>query len=135
MKARRMSRSQTLHSRRRLLVERLESRRLLAATVAIQSGNWHDSDIWSNGVPNEAIRAIVGEGMTVSLNGTQHAAKEVVVHGTLEVAEAASDPTLVGPGKLALYFNGNLAGRVKGSRIQGHGRCECQCRQRRFFLD
>ncbi|MEO2032590.1 MAG: right-handed parallel beta-helix repeat-containing protein [Planctomycetaceae bacterium] len=56
-------------------------------TTAIQSGDWHDPNTWDNGVPDAFARAIIGDGVTVTLNGTDHVAREIVVHGILQVAE------------------------------------------------
>ncbi|TWU28688.1 G8 domain-containing protein [Bythopirellula polymerisocia] len=72
-----------------LRFETLEPRELLAVTTAVQSGNWHDANTWSNGVPSQTSRAIVSQGTTVTLNGTNHVADKIVVHGQLVAAEGA----------------------------------------------
>lgn len=68
-------------------LETLEGRRLLTATLAIDSGDWNDASIWSNGVPDATKRAIISRGETVTLAGTNHSAREVVVHGQLVAQE------------------------------------------------
>ena len=70
-------------------VETLEQRQLLAATIAVQSGDWHDASTWSNGVPSQTSRAIIAQGKTVTLAGTHHVADEIVVHGQLVAEEGA----------------------------------------------
>ncbi|WP_221435647.1 carbohydrate-binding protein, partial [Algisphaera agarilytica] len=57
-------------------------------TSAVQSGNWSSASTWSNGVPDANTRAIVSQGQTVTLDSSA-TAKEIVVHGTLDVAEVA----------------------------------------------
>lgn len=81
-------------NRRCLQVETLEQRQLLTATLAVQSGSWDDPTTWDNGVPDETSRAIVSEGITVTLDGTDHVADEIVVHGVLDVLESANSRTL-----------------------------------------
>ncbi|MEN1678983.1 MAG: G8 domain-containing protein [Planctomycetota bacterium] len=76
-------------SKKRLRCERLESR-LLLATTAVSSGSWNDPTVWDNGVPDMTQRAIVASGVTVSLDGTSHAAKELVVQGNLVATESGS---------------------------------------------
>ncbi|WP_160148121.1 GEVED domain-containing protein [Rubripirellula obstinata] len=71
-------------------LERLESRQLLAATLAVNSGDWTDASTWSNGVPTESTRAIISQGRTVTLNSTNHVAEEIVVHGQLVAEEGAA---------------------------------------------
>jgi hypothetical protein len=78
---------------RRLSFEPLESRQLLAA-VAVQSGNWNDPNTWDNGVPDAETRAIITQDMAVTLDGTDHVAGEIVVHGVLNVPEDANAKTL-----------------------------------------
>ncbi|MEO2025088.1 MAG: G8 domain-containing protein [Fuerstiella sp.] len=56
-------------------------------TTAIASGNWFDASIWDNGIPDETTRTIISQGVTVTMDGPEHLAKEIVVHGTLDVAE------------------------------------------------
>ncbi|KAA1259866.1 G8 domain protein [Rubripirellula obstinata] len=73
--------------KRRLKLESLESRRLLTATLAVSSGDWSDASTWSNGVPNNSTRAIIGQGKAVTLDSTNHIAREVVVHGQLIAEE------------------------------------------------
>ena len=69
-----------------LRLERLEPRQLLA-TVAIESGAWHNPLTWDNGVPDATQRAIIQPGVTVTLAGTDHVADEIVIHGILDVLE------------------------------------------------
>lgn len=71
-----------------LRFETLESRTLLSATTAVQSGDWDSPSTWSSGVPDETLRAIIPTATTVSLTGTEHVAQEIVVQGTLDVAES-----------------------------------------------
>ncbi|MFK7738002.1 MAG: G8 domain-containing protein, partial [Pirellulaceae bacterium] len=78
------------HLRNALRVESLESRKLL--TTAMMDGDWNDPSIWSEGVPTEETRAIIGHGVTVELSSDRHEAKELVVHGDLVVPEEASFP-------------------------------------------
>ena len=81
-----------MQSRKRsaLAMEVLERRQLLANTVAVQSGNWSNPATWSNGVPDATARAIIGQGKTVTLDGLSSIAKEIVVQGTLTVAEGTA---------------------------------------------
>lgn len=55
-------------------------------TTSIANGRWNESSIWSNGVPDENTRAIIGKNTTVTLSG-DHKAHQLVVHGTLTVSE------------------------------------------------
>ncbi|TWU60317.1 G8 domain protein [Rubripirellula tenax] len=71
--------------------ESLESRQLLATITAINSGDWTAASTWQGGVvPTAADRAIVASGKTVTLNGLNTTVKELVVHGTLTVAEGSA---------------------------------------------
>ncbi|MEO1983279.1 MAG: carbohydrate-binding domain-containing protein, partial [Fuerstiella sp.] len=63
-------------------------------TRAVQSGDWDDPATWDNGLPNALARVIVNQGSTVTLDGTDHFADEVVVHGVLDVAEDATSRSL-----------------------------------------
>lgn len=65
----------------------------MATTVAIVDGAWNDAAIWSNGIPNQNTRAIISSDATVDLNGSDHFAQSVVVHGTLNVPQQSGDPT------------------------------------------
>ena len=72
-------------------METLEKRALMAA--AILDGDWFDPNIWEGGVvPDENERAIISHGITVSLDGEDHVAKELVIHGNLVVPEEADNP-------------------------------------------
>ncbi len=55
-----------------------------ANTTAIKNGNWSKSSTWSNGVPDDSKRAIIGKNRTVNIDGNTFAS-EVVVHGRLNV--------------------------------------------------
>lgn len=68
--------------------EKLEPRQMLA-TIAIQDGSWNDPLIWHDGVPDTSTRAIIPPGISVTLTGTDHFAKELVVQGTLSVEESS----------------------------------------------
>lgn len=116
----RRSRSRTPQSP--MCLEALEQRMLLSATNAISSGDWSDADTWDNGVPDEDTRAIINHGVTVELDGTDHFAMEVVVHGNLVVSEEtqASDPTVVEDGRMKLYVNGGLVGDAPASQLWDH---------------
>ncbi|MEM6315718.1 MAG: G8 domain-containing protein, partial [Planctomycetota bacterium] len=57
-------------------------------TVSVRNGSWTSPSTWSNGVPNDNLRAIVSQSTTVTLAGNA-VAGQVVVHGTLTVAEQA----------------------------------------------
>ncbi|MEM0913759.1 MAG: DNRLRE domain-containing protein [Planctomycetota bacterium] len=57
-------------------------------TTAVQSGEWGDASTWSDGVPTADARAIVSQGVAVTLRGDA-VAQQVVVHGLLDVAEEA----------------------------------------------
>ena len=123
-----------------MALEPLEERRLLAAamgsgahammendglmkTTAIQSGNWFDTNTWDNGVPGENHRAIIGHGVTVELDGADHVAGEIVVHGQLIVPEEVSqvtDPAQVTDGRLRLYVNGTQVDDAPGSQLWAH---------------
>jgi len=59
------------------------------ATQAIQNGDWLDAATWDAGVPDDTLRAIIPQGITVDIAGTDHVAKEVVVQGVLNVEESA----------------------------------------------
>ncbi|TWT43117.1 G8 domain-containing protein [Botrimarina hoheduenensis] len=72
----------------RLSLERLEDRTLLTTTTAIQSGAWDDPATWTAGAPTDAVRAIVPSGLTVSLTGDDHVAREIVIQGVLDVEES-----------------------------------------------
>lgn len=96
----------------------LEPRLLLAGTTtAIAEGDWHDVSIWDNGVPDAQTRAIIGQGVTVNLNGGDHVAQEVVVQGVLNVPEASSDPSQFGEGRFSMYLNGDLVGAEGGTPL------------------
>lgn len=71
--------------------EGLEQR--LVMTTAVNSGAWFNTSTWSDGVPDENTPAIVGYGVTVELDGADHAAETLVIHGDLVVPEDAEDPT------------------------------------------
>jgi len=58
------------------------------ATQAVQNGDWHDPATWDAGVPDNDIRAIIPQGTTVNIAGADHVAKEIVVHGVLNVEES-----------------------------------------------
>lgn len=60
---------------------------MLSATTAVASGEWDNPGIWNAGVPDESLRAIIPSGLTVTLAGTDHVAQELVIQGTLNVAE------------------------------------------------
>lgn len=100
-------------------LESLEQRMLLT-TTAIASGDWFDASTWDNGVPDDSQRAIIGHGVAVELDGTDHVAQELVVHGDLVVPEENGDPTEVADGRLKLYVNGSLAGDAQGSQLWDH---------------
>lgn len=82
------------NTRPHLGFETLQPRVVLAAT-AIADGDWFDSATWENGIlPTAEMRAIIGSGVTVQLDGTEHFAKELVIHGNLVVPEETSNPLL-----------------------------------------
>jgi len=91
------SQEQQCHRKRRraisesLTFETLQPRALLA-TFAISSGDWSDSAIWSDGVPNSDQRAVIGQGFSVQLDDAVNEAKEIVIHGELEATEDANVP-------------------------------------------
>ncbi len=60
-----------------------------SVTQAVQSGNWSDPATWSNGVPDGSSRAIIPPGQWVRLDGLESAAKQIVVHGILDVEETS----------------------------------------------
>ncbi|MEM1060934.1 MAG: G8 domain-containing protein [Planctomycetota bacterium] len=98
---------------------------LSGTTTAIASGDWHDAAVWDNGVPDAETRAIIGQGVTVDLDDLDHVAKEIVVHGTLNVPETVktlgpADPTTVNEGALQVYYDGALAGTGSGSQLWWH---------------
>lgn len=73
-------------------LEALETRALMTA-IAIADGGWTDPNTWENGVlPTESMRAIIGHGVTVELDGADHIAQELVIHGDLVVLEDTTDP-------------------------------------------
>ncbi|MEM6391747.1 MAG: carbohydrate-binding domain-containing protein, partial [Planctomycetota bacterium] len=63
-----------------------ESAVMSDTTTAVQSGSWNDSSTWSHGVPDTDKRAIIAQGTTVTLD-TDGIAEQIVIHGTLDVAE------------------------------------------------
>ena len=109
---------------RSLRIECLEARLVLATTVSVADGGWHDGATWDNGVPDESLRAIVSSGTTVDLAGVTHIAKELVIHGQLTVDEGAatgpSDPTTLGPDRLRLSYDGILVGTEQGTQLDDH---------------
>ena len=80
--------------RRGDIFTRLIERTQRGPTTAITSGTWNDPSIWDDGVPDDTSRAIIAQGVAVTLDGTDHVAKELIVHGTLDVAEDGSDRML-----------------------------------------
>lgn len=63
------------------------------ATTAVIDGDWSNPSTWENGIlPDENTRAIIGHGVTVELDGTDHYAKELVIHGDLVVPEEVAEP-------------------------------------------
>ena len=71
-----------------LSFQALQPRQLLA-TVAVSDGAWSDPATWNNGVPDLTQRAVVSQGITVELDGTNNEAQELVIHGDLVVSEEA----------------------------------------------
>ncbi len=69
------------------------SEAVMATTTSVANGNWTNSGIWSNGVPNANTRAIIGNNTTVNIVGN-HNAQEVVVHGVLQVTENNTNKSL-----------------------------------------
>lgn len=61
---------------------------MLAATTAVQSGPWDSPATWSEGVPDDALRAVIPSGLTVTLTGADHVAEQIVIQGVLDVAES-----------------------------------------------
>ena len=126
----RMSKRNLKRSRQRTpqCPETMEPRVLMAAdfanvTNAIADGDWNSPGTWDNGVPNENVQAIVSHGITVELDGTDHEAASVVVHGDLIVPEdvmASTDPTVVKDGRMKLYVNGGLVGDAPASQLWSH---------------
>lgn len=100
-------------------LEALEQRRLMT-TSAVSDGDWFDDNTWDNGVPDDTQRAIIGHGVTVELDGTDHFAQELVIHGDLVVSEENGDPTEVADGRMKLYVNGSFAGDAAGSQLWDH---------------
>lgn len=84
--------------RKALRLETLEDRKLL--TTAVMDGDWFDPATWDDGVPTAESRAIIGHGVRVELDGADHVAKELVVHGDLVVPEDAGAPGKDAPGRL-----------------------------------
>ncbi len=84
--AQKLAHARSREDSRRLSLEHLEPRQLLA-TVSLQSGDWHDPSVWDNGIPDSTQRAIISSGTTVTLSGTDHVADEIVVQGLLSVRE------------------------------------------------
>ncbi len=69
------------------------SEAVMGTTTSVANGNWTNSGIWSNGVPNANTRAIIGNNTTVNIVGN-HNAQEVVVHGVLQVTENNTNKSL-----------------------------------------
>lgn len=68
---------------------------MLSVTTALQDGSWDDPVTWSDGVPDDTLRAVIPQGQTVTLAGTAHEAMELVIQGRLEVEEVpGADKTL-----------------------------------------
>lgn len=84
--------------RRADIFTRLVTRTQRGPTTAIASGNWNDPSIWDDGVPDDTSRAIIPQGVTVTLDGTNHGAKELVIHGTLDVADENNNVSLLDGG-------------------------------------
>ncbi|MBU2869920.1 G8 domain-containing protein, partial [Colwellia sp. E2M01] len=59
-------------------------------TTAINSGAWSQASTWDNGLPDATKRAIIPQGTTVSLSGTNLNANGVVVQGMLTANEQAN---------------------------------------------
>ena len=77
--------------RNRLDFQSLEQRQLLATISAANTGNWSDASTWQGGVvPTANDRVIISQNKTVTLDLLDTSAKEIVVHGTLAVAEGAN---------------------------------------------
>ncbi len=55
-------------------------------TTALSSGNWSDASIWSNGIPDNSKNTIIGQGISVNVDG-EHQAGTLTVHGNLNVFE------------------------------------------------
>ncbi|MEM9187317.1 MAG: LamG-like jellyroll fold domain-containing protein, partial [Planctomycetota bacterium] len=91
----------------------------MSVTTAVADGDWLDPSTWDSGVPDADTRAIISQGVTVSLTGTSHVAKEVVVHGVLFADEELS-PAVVGPDRVGVYFNGELTGTQQASQVWVH---------------
>ena len=75
--------------------ELLQPRALLAGVVSsIADGAWNDPATWAGStVPDETNRVIISSSTTVTLDGTDHQAEDLVVHGELNVAEDVSGDT------------------------------------------
>lgn len=113
-------RSQKRHAQPTASLEALEQRALMTA-IAINDGNWNDAATWQDGVkPDAETQALISHGVTVELDGSDHVAESVVVHGKLVVPEDASDPTELADGRMKLYVNGDLVGDAAGSQLWDH---------------
>lgn len=67
-------------------METLEKRALMAA--AIMDGDWSNPATWDSGsVPDENTPVLISHGVTVQLDGADHAAENLVIHGNLVVPE------------------------------------------------
>ena len=55
-------------------------------TKTIANGNWNTASTWDNGIPNANKRAIISKDYRINIVGN-HTAKEVVIHGILNVNE------------------------------------------------
>ncbi|MEM7316109.1 MAG: G8 domain-containing protein, partial [Planctomycetota bacterium] len=60
--------------------------------IDVMDGDWSDPTIWDDGVPTLQSWAIIGHGVSVELDGTDHYAKELVIHGDLVVPEDVAAP-------------------------------------------
>ena len=67
----------------------------LADTVSIKNGNWSDSSIWSNGVPDATKDVQINHLVTISGN-SQAAAEDINVHGKLRFDPEGNTKLTVG---------------------------------------
>ncbi len=118
----RKNRNRNRQSHVPLAPESMEPRVFMTAN-AVADGGWNDPTTWENGIlPDANTPAIISHGITVELDGIDHVAETIAVHGTLIVPEeaGATDPTEVVDGRMNLYFNGQHAGDAPASQLWDH---------------
>lgn len=77
-----------------IVIDSMGLRVIPQVTRSVQTGDWTDPNTWDNGVPDDLAEVIVGQGDTVTLDGSDHIADTLIVHGTLDVEEDGTSRNL-----------------------------------------